>query len=244
MRKFGLIGKKLGHSFSKKYFTGKFEREGIRDAAHELYELQQVEDLKDLLQHEPELVGLNVTIPYKQDVIPLLNEMDEAAARIGAVNTIRIRNGSTKGYNTDYIGFRSTLEEFYPLDERGRALVLGTGGAAKAVLTALADMHIPYTVVSRTPGENELSYAQVTPELLTGYNLIINTTPLGMAPQINTYPDLPYEALTQKHYVYDLVYNPEQTVFLQRSAAAGAKTMNGLGMLYAQAEASWQIWNS
>lgn len=244
MRKFGLIGKKLGHSFSKKYFTAKFEREGIADAQHDLYELEQVEDLKHLLQREPELVGLNVTIPYKQEVIPLLNELDDAAARIGAVNTIKIKNGHTKGYNTDYIGFRDTLESFYPKEKYKKALVLGTGGASKAVCTALADLGIPYTSVSRTPAQGELSYEQLTEGMLQEYNLIVNTTPLGMAPNTNTLPAIPYEGITPEHFAYDIVYNPEKTLFLERCEAAGAKIMNGIGMLHGQAEAAWDIWNS
>jgi shikimate dehydrogenase len=243
MRKFGLIGKKLGHSFSKKYFSEKFEREGIQEAQYELYELPEAQELRALLQQEPELVGLNVTVPYKQDVIPLLDELDEAAAKIGAVNTIKISGGKTRGYNTDYIGFRSTLEEFYPQEERGQALVLGTGGAAKAVWAALDALQIPYMSVSRMPKQQELSYEQLSPALLQTHNLIINTTPLGMHPHTNAAPPLPYEALTLKHYLYDLVYNPEQTLFLHKGAMAGAKTSNGLAMLYRQADAAWDIWN-
>lgn len=166
MRKYGLIGKKLGHSFSKKYFSTKFEREGIKEASYDLYELEEIGRLKDLFQREPELAGLNVTIPYKQDVIPLLDELDEAAAKIGAVNTIKIESGLTKGFNTDYIGFKATLEEFYPAADRGKALVLGTGGAAKAVFAALADMQVSYSVVSRSPVGDELRYEQITPKLL------------------------------------------------------------------------------
>ncbi|WP_347157192.1 shikimate dehydrogenase family protein [Pontibacter chitinilyticus] len=245
MRKFGLIGKKLGHSFSKKYFTEKFTREGIQDTQYELYELPEASELKQLLAQEPELVGLNVTVPYKEQVLPLLDELDEAAARIGAVNTIRIsRNGRTKGFNTDYIGFKSTLEEFFPLEVRGEALVLGTGGAAKAVKAALDDLHIPYRSVSRAAGPDTLQYEEVTPDLLQRYTLLVNTTPLGMHPHVDTAPLLPYDSLTPAHYAYDLVYNPEQTLFLQQCAAAGAHTINGLKMLYRQAEAAWHIWNA
>lgn len=244
MRKFGLIGKKLGHSFSKKYFTEKFEREGVADAGYELYELSEVQGFPKLLQQEPELVGLNVTVPYKEQVVALLDDLDKAAATIGAVNTIQISDGKTKGYNTDYIGFKSTLEEFYPQQEHGQALVLGTGGAAKAVWAALDALHIPYLRVSRLAAEGQVSYAQLTPELLQEYNLIINTTPLGMYPQVQEAPELPYKSINQRHYCYDLVYNPEQTLFLQQCAAQGAKAMNGIPMLRAQAEASWNIWNS
>jgi len=243
MRKFGLIGQKLGHSFSKRYFTEKFAREGVRDAAYELYELPEVGELTWLLKREPELVGLNVTVPYKEQVLPLLDELDEAAARIGAVNTIKINGGRTKGYNTDYIGFKESLEAFYPEAERGQALVLGTGGAAKAVWAALEALHIPHMRVSRKEAEHQLSYAQLTPELLQKYNLIINTTPLGMYPQVGEAPELPYESITGRHYCYDLVYNPQQTLFLQQAADRGAKVLNGLPMLHGQAEAAWNIWN-
>lgn len=244
MRKFGLIGKKLSHSFSKKYFTEKFEREGIQDTSYELYELPDAKELSALLQREPELVGLNVTVPYKQDVLPLLDEIDQAATKIGAVNTIRISGGKLKGYNTDYIGFKDSLDEFYPQQARGQALVLGTGGAAKAVWAALNALQIPYMAVSRTPDSDELSYEQLTPALLQNYNLIINTTPIGMHPHTEAAPPLPYGALSAAHYLYDLVYNPEETQFLKKGAAAGAQTCNGLGMLYRQADAAWEIWNS
>ncbi|WP_242920862.1 shikimate dehydrogenase family protein [Pontibacter liquoris] len=242
MRKFGLIGKKLGHSFSKKYFTEKFAREQITDAGYELYELAEISELKALLAREPELLGLNVTVPYKEQVLPLLDELDAAAARIGAVNTLKISQGCLKGYNTDYSGFKSTLEEFCPVAQQGRALVFGTGGAAKAVTAALDSLGIPYTSVSRQAGAQELPYEALTPALLQEYRLLINTTPLGMHPQEDACPPLPYNSLTSSHFAYDLVYNPEQTLFLQKCAAAGAKTTNGLEMLYRQAAAAWQIW--
>ncbi|MBF8964823.1 shikimate dehydrogenase [Pontibacter sp. FD36] len=242
MRRFGLIGKKLGHSFSKRYFTAKFAKEGIADAAYELYELPDIAGFPDLLSREPELVGLNVTVPYKEAVIPYLHELDESVARIGAVNTIRLENGRTKGYNTDFIGFRDTLQQFYPADEGNKALVLGTGGAAKAVWAALDSLAIPYASVSRNPTEKQLHYDAITPEVLQAYTLIINTTPLGMAPDTDSAPAIPYETLTTGHYLYDLVYNPEETLFLQKGRLAGAKTLNGLPMLHAQANAAWKIW--
>ncbi|NDK56098.1 shikimate dehydrogenase family protein [Pontibacter fetidus] len=242
MHKFGLIGKKLGHSFSKRYFTQKFEQEGITDAVYELYELPTIAELPQLLQANPELVGLNVTVPYKEEVIPYLDELDETAARIGAVNTIKITNGKTKGYNTDYIGFRDSLERFYPATKHSRALVLGTGGAAKAVCAALQNLDINYTILSRTAKPGHLTYSTLTPERMPQYQLIINTTPLGMYPAVETFPDLPYQALTPLHYLYDLVYNPEETLFLQKGKAVGAQTINGLAMLHGQAEAAWMIW--
>lgn len=244
MRRFGLIGKKLGHSFSKRYFTEKFAQAGIADARYELYELPEITAFADLLAREPDLVGLNVTVPYKEAVIPYLDELDKSAAQIGAVNTIKITAGKTKGYNTDFIGFRDTLKQFYPVEAGSKALVLGTGGAAKAVWAALEALGISYTSVSRKPAAHVLDYESVTPEVLQRYTLIINTTPLGMAPDTATAPAIPYQALTPGHYLYDLVYNPEETLFLQKGRAAGARTTNGLAMLYAQAEAAWEIWSN
>lgn len=243
MRKFGLIGKKLGHSFSKKYFTEKFEQNGILDAVYDLYELSTIDQLPELLEANPELVGLNVTVPYKEVVIPYLDKLDKTAARIGAVNTISIKGGKTEGLNTDYIGFINALESFYPVKQPGKTLVLGTGGASKAVITALSDLDIPYQLVSRTAGGGRLTYEAVTPALLQEHDLIINTTPLGMHPDTEAFPPLPYRALTPQHYLYDLVYNPEYTAFLKKGQDAGAHIMNGLGMLYGQAEAAWKIWN-
>lgn len=244
MRKFGLIGKKLSHSFSKKYFTEKFKREGILDAQYELYELPDIAALPKLWQQEPELVGLNVTVPYKEQVIPLLDELDEAAAQIGAVNTIKISNGKTKGFNTDYIAFKNSLQEFYPIQGQSKALVLGTGGAAKAVWATLDALGIPYLRVSRTVADGQLSYSQLTDEIMQKHPLIINSTPLGMYPQVQETPELPFNGITNKHYVYDLVYNPEETLLMQKCAANGAKAINGLPMLHQQADAAWSIWNS
>ncbi|MBC5774144.1 shikimate dehydrogenase [Pontibacter sp. KCTC 32443] len=244
MKRYGLIGKKLGHSFSKRYFTEKFEREGIADAVYELYELGNIAELPQLLKKEPELVGLNVTVPYKQEVIPYLDELDEAAARIGAVNVIRISEGKIKGYNSDYIGFKTSLEQFYPVAQQGPALVLGTGGASKAVCAALQNLSINYTILSRSSGKGRLTYQELTADVLQRYQLIINTTPVGMYPDVEKYPDLPYEVLTAQHYLYDLIYNPEKTLFLQKGEEAGAHILNGLAMLHGQAEAAWQIWQS
>ena len=249
MRVFGLIGYPLGHSFSKRYFTEKFARDGIADAVYELFPLADIAELPGLLASQPHLRGLNVTIPYKEQVLPFLTELDPAARRIGAVNVIRIgADGSRTGYNSDYFGFRSTLETFLAKNAQNapslRALVLGTGGASKAVKVALEDMGIGHVSVSRQAGGGVVSYADVTPEILEEHRLIINTTPLGMHPEANSCPPLPYKALTADHLLYDLVYNPEQTVFLQRGAAQGAETFGGLPMLHGQAEKSWEIWNS
>lgn len=247
-RLFGLIGYPLSHSFSKKYFTEKFVREGISDSTYELFPLENIQELKELLKKE-NLVGLNVTIPYKVEVIPFIDELDElTSARIGAVNTIRIYpDGSTKGFNTDYYGFKNSLEEW--IDRKGescsdvKALVLGNGGASKAVMTALEDLNTPYQLVSRQAGGPAISYEEVNEDVINEYRLIINTTPLGMAPNTGVAPPIPYESLTSRHYLYDLVYNPEETQFLINGAKKGAATLNGLKMLYLQAEKSWSFWN-
>jgi shikimate dehydrogenase len=243
MRNFGLIGKKLGHSFSKRYFSEKFEEDAINDAVYNLYELTSIDEFPALLENNSQLVGLNVTVPYKESVIPFLNSLDDTAARVGAVNTISIKSGKLKGFNTDYIGFRNSLLQFYPVHESGKALVLGTGGASKAVCTVLSDLGVPYQLISRQAGAGILSYDAITAELIKEYSLIINTTPLGMHPDTASFPQLPYHALTPAHYLYDLVYNPEVTVFLTKGEQAGAKTKNGLEMLHGQAEAAWLIWN-
>ncbi|QHT69545.1 shikimate dehydrogenase [Rhodocytophaga rosea] len=255
MRIFGLIGFPLSHSFSKKYFTEKFSREGITDASYELFPLQTISLLPDLFRSQPHLRGLNVTIPYKQAVLPYLDQLHPAAARIGAVNVIRIgENGSKTGYNSDYFGFTSSLFEWFSqvhkdgsvedIIKQCKALVLGTGGASKAVKAALEDLQINYISVSRQPAQNQLSYDQLTEAILKEHTLIINTTPLGMSPDTQNFPPIPYQYLTTGHYLYDLVYNPEETVFMQKGKDKGAFVLNGLPMLYGQAEKSWEIWNS
>lgn len=245
---FGLIGYPLTHSFSKKYFSEKFVRESISDCSYELFPLESIKEVKKLLKTR-NLVGLNVTIPYKVEVIPYIDELDElTSARIGAVNTIRVYpDGSTKGFNTDYYGFKYSLEEW--IDHRGescselKALVLGNGGASKAVTAALEDLNTPFQLVSRTPGEGAISYDDLTGDMLEQHRIIVNTTPLGMHPNIESAPPLPYEFISSRHYLYDLVYNPESTLFLKNGAAQGAATLNGMKMLYLQAEKSWSIWN-
>ena len=245
---FGLIGYPLTHSFSKKYFSEKFANENITSCAYELFPLKEIDQVKKLLK-TTNLVGLNVTIPHKVDIIPYVDELDNTtSARIGAVNTIRIYpDGSTKGFNTDYYGFKSSMEEW--LDHRGesckdlKALVLGTGGASRAVTTALEDMGTPFKMVSRQAREEMLSYGDLNEEILNEYRLIINTTPLGMSPNVDSAPEIPYELIGPRHYLYDLVYNPEETQFLKNGIKQGAATLNGLKMLYLQAEKSWSIWN-
>ncbi|MGI4862948.1 MAG: shikimate dehydrogenase family protein [Janthinobacterium lividum] len=246
MRTFGLIGESLSHSFSQTYFTQKFYRLGLDDCHYELFELASAHELPALLARQPYLAGLNVTIPYKEQIWPYLTDVASSAARVGAVNVIEIRpDGSLIGHNTDYVGFRESLRPFYlARGPEARALVLGTGGAAKAVGVALRELGIAYWLVSRDALGPHLTYAELTPEVVAAHPLIINTTPLGTYPNITTCPPFPYAALTPQHYLYDLVYNPGETLFLQKGREAGAHTKNGFDMLERQAEAAWAIWNS
>lgn len=243
MKKFGLIGFPLSSSFSRKYFTEKFDKESI-DAQYNLYPIENVDLLKNLVK-DNDLCGLNVTIPYKQQVIPLLDELDETASQIGAVNVIKfIRKNNTltlKGYNSDAIGFEQSL---LPLlqSQHKKALVLGTGGASKAVSYILKKNGIEVTFVSRTPKEGQISYQEITSQIMAEYKLIVNCTPLGMYP-VDACPDIPYECLTSEHLLYDLIYNPEKTLFLEKGEQFGAKIKNGMDMLVGQAVAAWNIWN-
>ena len=247
MRKFGLIGYPLSHSFSKKFFSQKFETEHIENTAYELYPIENISLLQRLLLENPTLEGLNVTIPYKLEVLPFLNEVDEAARVIGAVNCIKITtsDGNTflKGYNTDAYGFEESLK---PLLEHGhnKALVLGDGGAAKAVKYVLDKLNIPFIIVTRRATDTSILYEDLNEDILSEYKIIVNTTPLGMSPDVISSPAIPYEFLTANHLVYDLVYNPEETTFLNKARVKGAKIKNGLEMLYLQAERSWYLWNS
>ncbi len=246
MKKIGLIGYPLSHSFSKTYFTNKFKEENIDDQyCYENFPLERIEDFPDLLKNNPDLIGLNVTIPYKEAIVEYMNILDVEASIILAVNTIRIeKDGKLKGCNTDFPAFKDTLEDF--LIENGgyteNALILGTGGAAKSVKFALDVLHIPCQLVSRSAGKNHIVYEDISEELMKKSTLIINTTPLGMHPAIDTCPDIPYHYLTKEHRLYDLVYNPAESLFLQKGKKQGAAIMNGLAMLHGQAEAAWGIW--
>ncbi len=241
MRQFGLIGKTLSHSFSKNYFEQKFEKEGISDASYSLFELTEIAEFTALVQ-EHQLSGLNVTIPYKEAILPYLDEIDEEAKAIGAVNTIQFTKSGLKGYNTDVIGFRNSIKPFLE-NIHTRALILGTGGAAKAVAYVLENLGIKITYVSRNPkADNELSYADINGFVMKHHLLIVNTTPIGTFPNIKEAPELPYEYLTEKHFLYDLVYNPSETPFLKHAKAAGAIAINGEQMLKIQAEEAWKIW--
>lgn len=236
MKRFALIGHPLGHSFSAEYFTDKFAREGI--AAD--YSLLDIERAEEVLPYCEELSGFNVTIPHKSDIIPLLAALSDEARAIGAVNCVKVTPDGLIGYNTDVVGIRKSLEGV--VFEGTKALVLGTGGASKAVQYVLREMGAEYLVVSRTKDVAELTYEDIDTRLIGECHLIINTTPLGMSPDTDTAPLLPYEAITAQHTLFDVVYNPCETKFLRLGAERGARTIGGLRMFYAQAEASWSIW--
>jgi shikimate dehydrogenase len=245
-KKFGLIGQTIGHSFSKNFFDEKFFREGLRDYHYDLYPLKNIDDLNQLLTDTPELNGLNVTIPYKEQVMKFLNEIDEAAKTIGAVNVIKIKDHKLTGYNTDFEAFLETLKRWLPADQKFKALVLGSGGSSKAVKAALDKLGIPHETVSRDKNLGSHTYESLKKDkaVMKASNLIINTTPLGMFPNTESYPPIPYEQLTADHYVYDLIYNPARTLFLQKAEMKNAKIKNGLEMLHEQAEKSWAIWSN
>jgi shikimate dehydrogenase len=245
-KKFGLIGMTVSHSFSKSFFDEKFFREGLRDYHYDLYQLKEIKDLKKLLGDNPELCGLNVTIPYKEQVINLLSDIDEAAARIGAVNVIKIKDGKLRGFNTDSDAFFESVDKWFPNESGSKALILGTGGSSKAVQEALKKLKIPFQVVSRTKGNSVITYKDLEkkPALISEANLIINTTPLGMTPNNNAMPPIDFDLITPQHYVYDLIYNPARTLFLQKAEMRNATIKNGLEMLHIQAEKSWEIWNN
>ncbi|WP_291721484.1 shikimate dehydrogenase family protein [Bernardetia sp.] len=254
---FGLIGKTLSHSFSKKYFTEKFEKIGLLKEdgyVYELFELEEIEDFEELIRENVSLRGVNVTIPYKKSVIPFLDKLDPIAKRIGAVNTIKIEeDGTTTGYNTDYIGFKNSLENFLFTGSKTvfdkKALVLGTGGAAQAVKIALEDLNISFDFASSSVKEIQDNSAYKTFPYskieIEQYRLIINTTPLGMYPNMDSFPPLSsenYSKIDKNYFLYDLVYNPEETEFLKKGKEKGAKTIHGLEMLHGQAEAAAKIW--
>lgn len=247
MKLYGLIGYPLEHSSSPDFFHRKFEKEGIHDADYCLFPIKEITELPRLVAEHPDLSGFNVTSPYKQAILPYLTRTDNAADTIGAVNTVRVvrENGQTElhGYNTDYIGFAESLMERLPRTPK-RALVLGTGGGARAVAYALTGLHTEVTFVSRTQGRNALTYRDLTAEIVEDNQLIVNATPLGMHPAPDGCPDFPYEWLTNRHFLYDLIYNPVETEFLRRGRVRGADTCNGLSMLYLQAEAAWSLWRS
>jgi shikimate dehydrogenase len=245
MKYFGLIGYPLSHSFSKKFFTEFFEKEGI-DAQYDLYPIENIREFP-VLTKRVNFSGLNVTIPYKEQVMPFLDELDETAATIGAVNVIKVirRDGEIrlKGFNSDAIGFKNAITPFLKAHHK-KALILGTGGASKAVVYTLNKLHIQTIYVSRMASEGILTYNKLNKELIEDNLLIVNTTPLGMYPNTADCPDIPYELLSDKHLLYDLVYRPEETLFMKKGSKSGATVVNGMEMLHGQATAAWEIWNT
>ncbi len=245
-KKFGLIGSTVSHSFSKAYFDEKFFNEGLRDYHYDLYPLKNVDELKALLKENPDLYGLNVTIPYKEQVLKFLSDIDPFAKSIGAVNVIKIMNGKLKGFNTDSDAFLESVDKWFPNTEGSKALILGTGGSSKAVQFALKKLNIAFKLVSREKTLGDYTYQDLekNPTIISTSNLIINTTPLGMTPDMNAMPPIDYELLGPTHFVYDLIYNPARTKFLQKAEMRGTTIKNGLEMLHIQAEKAWVIWNN
>ncbi|MEM7654505.1 MAG: shikimate dehydrogenase [Bacteroidota bacterium] len=241
---FGLIGKKLGHSFSRKYFTEKFE-EIQYPGEYQLYELASVAELPELIRRNPHLRGLNVTIPYKSEVIPYMASLSPEAEAVGAVNTILIEGDRWTGHNSDVFGFRTSLHNHLPSNPEASALILGTGGAAKAVAYVLKNMNWRYQMVSRHPeGETQISYQELETLDWQAFSVVINTTPLGMYPKTEAAPPLPYHRFSTQHLAFDLIYNPAETSFMRQAAEQGAQSLNGMEMLILQAERSWEIWQS
>jgi shikimate dehydrogenase len=239
---YGLIGKKLGHSFSKDYFTDKFKSLNI-DATYNNYELESIGEVKELIKTKG-LIGLNVTIPYKEAIIPFLDEIDEVSKKIGAVNTIVFKNGKAIGYNTDAFGFQQMIKPFFK-SHHERSIILGTGGASKAIAYVLERLGCTPIFISRYPkAENQFAYEEINKNMIEACPLIVNTTPVGMFPNETKEIDFPVKYLSEKNLVIDLIYNPKETIFLQKAKTKGAWTLNGLTMLHQQAEKSWEIWNS
>ena len=243
MKQFGLIGYPLSHSFSKGYFTDKFIKENITDCIYDIFPLESIADFDTLCKQHKNLVGLNVTIPYKEQIIPFLDELDKTAAEIGAVNTIKFTDGKKIGYNTYAYGFEMSLTPLLKPHHK-HALILGTGGASKAVEYVLKKSGISFQYVSRTKSQNTIVYEELNEIIIHNTTIIVNCTPTGMHPNVEDAPEIPYQYITSKHLLYDLIYHPADTQFLIFGKEQGAQTKNGLEMLYLQAERSWQIWNS
>jgi shikimate dehydrogenase len=240
---FGLVGKNIGYSFSKAHFTKKFEDLNLLDYSYENLDFQDIAEFPIFLQINQNLKGLNVTIPYKEIIIPFLDKLSKKATEIGAVNTIRYtKNGKLKGYNTDYYGFQKALKPLLHQNHK-KALILGTGGASKAVAYALNQLGIAFNYVSRSSTVNTLGYSQINSATFEEYQIVINCTPLGTSPNTNICPEIPYQYFTSNHIAFDLIYNPAETLFLKKAKDQGAVTKNGLEMLVFQAEKAWKIWN-
>ena len=241
-KRFGLLGRNINYSFSKGYFTDKFNSENFEGCTYENFDIPEISAFPDIIKNTPDLKGLNVTIPYKETVIPFLDKLSKKAVVIGAVNTIKItKKGKLKGYNTDYYGFKKSLEPLLEPHHK-KALILGTGGASKGVAYALDELGIFYTFVSREAKENVIDYNRINATTFDNYQIIINSTPVGTSPNIDESPSIPYEYFTDKHIAFDLIYNPEETQFLKKAKAQGAQIKNGLDMLIFQAEKAWSVW--
>lgn len=243
MKVFGLIGKDIDYSFSKKYFSERFTNTNATDCSYQNFDIDSIDDFPNVIAQNPDLMGLNVTIPYKKTIIPFLDYLSKKAAQIGAVNVIGLtKKRKLKGYNSDYYGFKKSLTSILQPHHQ-KALILGTGGASKAVAFALKEMNIPYDFVSREAQENTISYERINATTFDNYQIIINCTPLGTSPNTEEFPPIPYQFFTEKHLAFDLIYNPEETQFLKKSKKKGALTKNGMEMLVFQAEKAWEIWN-
>ena len=243
IEKYGLIGKNISYSFSKQYFTDKFEQENLPNFSYENFDISDINQLQSIVAETLYLKGLNVTIPYKESVFPFLDKIDKKALAIGAVNTIKItKKQKLKGYNTDYYGFKKAIKPYLKPHHK-KALILGTGGASKAVAYALHTLEIEYKFVSRNPKTEQLSYEDLNSEIFNEYHIVINCTPLGTFPNIAEFPPLPYSFFTNKHLAFDLIYNPAETTFLQKAKEFKSETLNGYQMLIFQAEKAWRIWN-
>ena len=239
---FGLVGKNISYSFSKGYFGEKFEKLNLLDYSYDNLDIQNIEDFPEFIKQNPTISGLNVTIPYKEAIIPFLDKLSKRATEIGAVNTIKItKSGKLKGFNTDYIGFQKSIEPLLNVNHK-KALILGTGGASKAVAYALKQLGIPYLFVSRNDIGDDIGYNQINEKTFEEFQIIINCTPVGTFPNTNTCPEIPYEYFTSNHLAFDLIYNPAETLFLKKAKEQGAIVKNGLEMLTLQAEKSWKIW--
>jgi shikimate dehydrogenase len=243
MATFGLLGKNISYSFSKIFFENYFNSKKLNHHYHN-FDLQSISEIQNLLTEYKDLKGLNVTIPFKEQIIPLLYKVDKEAKEIGAVNTVKIsKNGNLIGYNSDHYGFAKSLAEHFPIEGK-KALILGTGGASKAVAFVLKNLNFDYKFVSREVKENAITYSQLTKEIIHEHKLIINCTPLGTSPNVNAYPKIPFEGVSHKHLLFDLIYNPKLTLFLKMGKDQGARIVNGESMLINQAKKSWKIWNS
>ena len=242
-KRFGLLGRNISYSFSKGYFTDKFANENFEGCTYENFDIEDISTFPEIIKNTLDLKGLNVTIPYKETVLPFLDKLSKKAALIGAVNTIKItKKGKLKGYNTDYYGFKKSLQPLLK-EHHKKALILGTGGASKAVAFALQELQISYAFVSRETKENAINYDLINATTFDNYQIIINSTPVGTSPNVDLFPIIPYEYFTKKHIAFDLIYNPAETHFLKKAKENGAQIKNGLDMLIYQAEKAWKIWN-